>query len=105
MTKVGNDHSHERSGARVRIQVLHVPQCAHLDRVRAEIHRALTATGVSARIEEAVGDYPSPTVLVNGVDVTGRHAASTAACRLDLPNGEQLRAALTKATLQAGNPA
>jgi len=94
MTTIGNAHDHERTRATVRIQVLHVPQCARLDRERAEIDRALTATGVSATVEEVVGDYPSPTVLVNGVDVTGRHAASTAACRLDLPTSVQVRAAL-----------
>ncbi len=75
--------------------MLHVPGCSRLDRVRTLIDRAIAATGINATIEEVVGDYSSPTVLVNGIDVTGRPAGSGAACRLDLPTDVQLGDALT----------
>ena len=46
---------------------------------------------------ERVGDYPSPSVLINGVDVLGGAAGDPAACRLDLPTREHIRAALAEA--------
>jgi hypothetical protein len=94
MTTPGDNHDTPTRAA-VRIEVLHVPGCSRLDGVRALIDRALTATGINGTIEEVVGDYASPTVLVNGIDVTGRSAKSGAACRLDLPTDAQLGDMLT----------
>jgi hypothetical protein len=55
-------------------------------------------------VSEAVGNYPSPSVLVNGVDVMGGAAeGGSAARRLDLPTAEHLRAALQLA--MAAEPA
>jgi hypothetical protein len=47
-------------------------------------------------VEELVGDYTSPTLLVNGFDVTGhpRPPGGQTACRADLPTEEQILAAL-----------
>ncbi|KAJ2975233.1 hypothetical protein NQ176_g5632 [Zarea fungicola] len=47
-------------------------------------------------LEERVGPCNSPTVLVDGFDVTGepREEDGRAACRLDLPNEEQISAAI-----------
>lgn len=88
--------------AAVSIQLLHVPDCAHLDRVRSMIDQAITATGITGIIEEVVGDFASPTVLINGVDVTGRSVDAGACCRLDLPTEAQVRAALTTAASEVG---
>ncbi|SCL31994.1 Alkylmercury lyase [Micromonospora rhizosphaerae] len=44
-----------------------------------------------------MGDYPSPSILVNGVDVMGGSGDGSAACRLDLPTEERIRAALRQA--------
>ena len=104
MTTLGDNHD-LRARAPVRIEVLHVPGCSRLDGVRALIDRAITATGIDGAIDEVVGDFPSPTVLVNGIDVSGRDAGSGAACRLDLPTDAQLGDALTRATVTVGNPA
>ena len=104
MTTPGDSHD-TRARAAVRIEVLHVPGCSRLEGVRALIYRAIAATGINGAIEEVVGDYPSPTVLVNGIDVTGRSASSGAACRLDLPTDVQLGDALTGTTATTGNPA
>jgi hypothetical protein len=82
----------------VRIQIQHVPDCARLGQARAIVDRALSETGVVATVEEIVGEYASPTILVNEVDVTGRTAGEvSASCRLDLPTEAQMHAALTAA--------
>ncbi len=97
-TVAGDDHGHAASHERVHIKVLHVPDCVLLDGVLAVIDRSLTATGISAGIEEVVGDFASPTVLVDGADVTGRAVTAGAACRLDVPSEAQVRAALVRRT-------
>jgi hypothetical protein len=55
-----------------KIEILQVPGCPMVDRVRETVRRALDRCRVRAEIEELVGDYPSPTLLINGQDVTGR---------------------------------
>jgi hypothetical protein len=61
---------------------------------------ALASIGATAVIEEVEGPYPSPTVLIEGVDVTGRSLGAGPACRLDLPTREQIVSAVLAA--QAG---
>lgn len=102
---VGNEHGHPPSLAKVHIEVLHVPNCARLNHARALIDRALAATRITATVEETAGDFPSPTVRVDGADVTGRRFEPGAACRLDLPTDAQLRAALTDAAQRLGSSA
>jgi hypothetical protein len=80
----------------VRVQILQVPDCPLVGRVRETVRRALASSGVHAVIEEVTGAYASPTVLVDGADVTGRPAASGSACRLDLPTEQQIVAALRR---------
>ncbi|ALI24088.1 hypothetical protein XA26_02220 [Mycolicibacterium fortuitum] len=50
-------------------------------------------------VVERVGAYPSPTVLVDGVDIMkpGTELAADA-CRLDLPTRDRVLAALRSAT-------
>jgi hypothetical protein len=45
-------------------------------------------------VVERIGDFPSPTILINGVDVMGVPMTTGAACRLDLPSEERILAAL-----------
>lgn len=62
--------------------------------------RGLSVRGwfLSERVVERVGAYPSPTVLVDGVDVMTPGAPLIAnACRLDLPIRERVLAALNDA--------
>jgi hypothetical protein len=49
---------------------------------------------VSATVEEIEGPYPSPTLLINGADVSGRRAEVAPSCRLDVPGAGQILAAL-----------
>jgi hypothetical protein len=83
-----------------RIEILHVAECPLLDGVREIARRGLARVSCSARIEEIEGNYPSPTLLVNGIDVvSGRPVSSHAACRLDVPTEDQVVAALRAAQL------
>jgi hypothetical protein len=80
----------------IRIEIKQVPGCPNVDRVRETVRRALEWCRVRAEIEERVGDYPSPTVLINGQDVTGRQLGDCISCRLDLPTEDQVVAALVR---------
>jgi hypothetical protein len=79
-----------------RIVILQVPGCPMVGRVRETVRRALEQCRVRAEIEDLVGDYPSPTLLINGQDVTGRQWGDCSACRLDLPTEDQVMAALVR---------
>jgi hypothetical protein len=81
----------------VRITLLHVPDCPLLDTARATLGQALVTANVEATIEEVEGPFASPTLLVDGRDVTGNRSANTASCRLDLPTEAQVLAALRAA--------
>jgi hypothetical protein len=82
-------------GTPVQIQLLHVPDCPLVDRVRATLRRSLAETTIRVMIEEIEGPYPSPTLLIEGHDVTGRTPVFAPSCRLDLPTEEQVLAALS----------
>lgn len=76
------------------VQVRSLPHCPNIEQVRELVRRAAAAAGAAVLLEELVGDYPSPTVLVDGLDVTGAPLAEGAYCRLDLPTEGQIQAAL-----------
>ena len=80
-----------------RVQLLSVPDCPLVDGVRAGLHLAFDQCGIVATVEECVGAYPSPTVLVDGCDViTGEPPALQTCCRFDLPTLQEIVAALCK---------
>ena len=78
-----------------RIEVLHTPGCPHVDDARSLLHSCLTELRLEATVVDREGDYPSPTILLNGVDVMGRSDLRGAMCRLDLPTRDHVLAALT----------
>jgi len=49
------------------------------------------------RSELVEGAFASPSVMVDGEDVTGMSQRGGAGCRLDLPTDEQIRVALQRA--------
>lgn len=49
-------------------------------------------------IEELKGSYPSPTLLIDGPDATGKGLLQQPSSRLDLPTDEQIMAALARAS-------
>ena len=88
-----------------RICILHVPGCPLVSQLRAELEIALANAGVGAVIEEIEGSYPSPTLLIDGIDVTGRPLSSVPGCRLDLPAREQIVVAIRAAGTAAAKAA
>lgn len=79
----------------MRVELLLAPGCPHADAARGVVTGCLAQLGVTAPVNETVGRYPSPTVLVDGEDVMGRSAGTdTDACRLDLPTSERVLAAM-----------
>lgn len=88
------DQTVTRDKAARPVQLLRVADCPHADQVRQKVRAAAAACNVVVELEEVVGDYASPSTLVDGRDVTGRSLPQGASCRLDLPTVEQIRAAL-----------
>jgi hypothetical protein len=78
----------------VKIEVLHVSGCPHVHAARTLLRECLTELQLDVAVEDREGAYPSPTILVNGVDVMGAPALVTASCRLDIPTKPRLLAAL-----------
>ena len=79
-----------------RVQILHVPDCPLVDRLRAEVEATLAQVAPDVRLSLLEGDYPSPTLLVDGIDVTtGAPVSGGPRCRLDLPTPDQVRQALS----------
>jgi hypothetical protein len=78
----------------MKIELLHVPGCPHVDAARELLSGCLTELHLQVAVEDKEGAYASPTILVNGVDVMGALAFTAAACRLDVPTKPRLLVAL-----------
>ena len=85
------------SRAMIEVELLSVPGCPHVDAARRLLEGCIEELRVKAHIDERVGDYPSPTIRINGEDVMGSPLHSEAACRLDVPTRDRVLAALGKA--------
>jgi hypothetical protein len=96
----------------MKVQLLTFPGCPNADPARAVLHRVLAACGLSPDFEEtdiATGDVPealrgwgSPTILVDGQDVTGAQASGTgSACRLYFGSGTENRGVPPEGLIQA----
>ena len=80
-----------------RIQILHVPDCPLVENVVKLVRDCQARSGESGVLDLRIGSYPSPTVLIDGLDVTtGEPVAGAARCRLDLPTREQVLDALAR---------
>jgi hypothetical protein len=78
----------------MKVELLYVPGCPNVNNARLLLRACLHEVGLEASIEEREGDYPSPTILLDGQDVMGSPASVAAACRLDVPTRERVLAAL-----------
>jgi hypothetical protein len=84
--------------APVRVQLLHVTDCPLVSRVRDTLNGCLKGVGFRVQVEDLEGDYPSPTLLIDGIDVaTGAAPPRQICCRFDLPTCAQITAALSRA--------
>ncbi|MFI7025103.1 alkylmercury lyase [Micromonospora sp. NPDC049900] len=86
------------------IELRSVPDCPNLGPARQALHAALADLALPPVVTELVGDYPSPSVLINGVDVMGGIGDGAASCRLDLPTDQRIRAALQHALAAESAP-
>lgn len=83
------------AGRRRVVQVLQVPGCPLVDRLLALVEECRDLSGADLDVQVLVGQYPSPTLVVDGRDAaTGLPVTTAACCRLDLPTREQILAAL-----------
>jgi mercuric ion transport protein len=97
----------------VKIQLLYFEGCPNLEAARLALRAALAAERIDAPIEEVdveSADAPesargwgSPTILIDGQDVTGASRATGSSCRLypqGAPTVDELRARLVAAHLE-----
>ena len=85
----------------MRVELLLSPDCPNAAAARAVLVSCLTRLGLPTAMRERVGAYPSPTILIDGIDVmTGRVPAPPRhACRLDVPTESRVSAALRAVAL------
>ena len=81
------------------VDVLYHDGCPHARATIELVHQCVDRLGLKVPIREEEGDYPSPTVLVNGEDVMGPPQQSGRVCRLDVPSAERISQALQHAAL------
>ncbi len=80
----------------MRIELRTSPGCPNATSANNLVTDCLGRLGIEAEVIHLVGPYPSPTVLIDGVDVMRPESESSKeeACRLDLPTSERVLAAL-----------
>ena len=80
----------------MRVELLHYEGCPLAPAAHRLVRQCLIAFGIPDLVLVRVGDYPSPTVLVNGTDVMrpGTGLSEGSACRIDVPTREGMLAAL-----------
>jgi hypothetical protein len=82
----------------IRVQLLHVADCPLVGRLRDKLDDCLQQVRFAVQVEDLEGAYPSPTLLINGIDVaTGAPPAREICCRFDLPTYAQITTALNRA--------
>jgi hypothetical protein len=87
--------------APVIVELLHVPDCPLVDQVRDTLHACMRLANRPVQVNELEGDYPSPSLLVNGIDVaTGAPPLNEPCCRFDLPTRDQILTVLRAAGLE-----
>lgn len=81
----------------MRVELTYVRGCPNVAEVRERLRTALRLVDLPAPVEERIDDSrPSPSVLLDGVDVAETPAELGPACRLDLPTQDDLAAALRR---------
>ena len=80
----------------MRVDVLYHAGCRSADAALQLVRECLITLRLADSVLVGVGDYPSPTVLVNGIDVMrpGTGLSEGSACRIDVPTRERMLAAL-----------
>jgi hypothetical protein len=83
----------------MRVELLHYEGCPLAPAAHRLVRQCLNALGIPDPVLVRVGDWPSPTVLVNGTDVMRPAAELSTArmCRIDVPTRGRVLAALRAA--------
>ena len=83
----------------MRVELFQFEGCPLAPAADRLLRQCLTALGIPDPVLVRVGDWPSPTVLVNGTDVMRQAAELSTArvCRIDVPTRERVLAALRAA--------
>lgn len=80
-----------------RIQILQVGDCPLVANLIEDLTACLETAGISETVDIIVGDFPSPTLLIDGMDiVTGEPPTAEPRCRLDRPTRPQIQAAIDR---------
>lgn len=82
----------------MKVELLLAADCPNASVARAVLTECLHRLGLDIPIHEHVGDYPSPTILIDGKDIMTNveGTPSSQACRLDVPTASQVLSALHK---------
>jgi hypothetical protein len=83
--------------ADLHVSIFYVPDCPLIGRVREAVEVALERVGATAIIDEIEGEYPSPTLLIDDIEVDGYPLGSEPACRVKLPTHEEVATAILAA--------
>jgi len=89
---------------KLRISILHVPDCPSAGRLRADVEAALHRLGDTAVVEEIGGAFWSPTALIDGVEIPGYPLGSDPSCRIDLPASAEIEDAILAARARRAHP-
>jgi len=82
----------------MRVELRTSPGCPNAEPMRKLLADCLAELGIGDLVVELVGRYPSPTLLIDGIDVMSRYEDSASdVCRLDLPNHQHVLDALRAA--------
>jgi hypothetical protein len=76
--------------------LLHFAGCPHAAAARALLRACIDRLGLAVDVEEREGDFPSPSILVDGRDVMGPPPRAGRCCRLDVPTESRLVEALRR---------
>ena len=82
----------------MKIELLQVPGCPNVAAARQMLEACLQRLHLDVRIVDRVGDFASPSILVDGNDVMGKQDLWCASCRIDLPTEDRILAALQRRT-------
>ena len=81
----------------MKIELLQFSGCPHANETRQLLVDCLNEIGLGAiHIDEREGEFPSPSIVIDGRDVMGEPTVIVACCRLDLPTRERVLAALRR---------
>ncbi len=80
----------------MRVELLHHPGCRSARAALQLVQECLAALAILDPVLVRVGDHPSPTLLVDGVDVMRPAVAlpGVSACRIVVPTRERVLSAL-----------